>query len=55
VHYRIHYGTPIDLRAQCGGGVDLSAETVARAAAITRAALEKLLGEGLAARRGVFL
>jgi 1-acyl-sn-glycerol-3-phosphate acyltransferase len=55
VHYRIHYGTSIDLRAQCGGGLDLSAETVARAAAITRAALEKLLGEGLAARRGVFL
>jgi 1-acyl-sn-glycerol-3-phosphate acyltransferase len=55
VHYRIHYGAPIDLRAQCGGGPDLSAETVARAAAMTRAALEKLLGEALSARRGVFL
>jgi 1-acyl-sn-glycerol-3-phosphate acyltransferase len=54
VHYRIHYGTPINLRAHCGGNPHLSAETVAHAAAITRAALEKLLGEALAARRGVF-
>jgi 1-acyl-sn-glycerol-3-phosphate acyltransferase len=53
VHYRIHYGEPIDLRGEIGS--DLTTESVARAAAHTRAALETLLARGLAARKGVFV
>ena len=53
VHYRIHYGSPIDLRR--GAKLDLSTESVNRAAMRTRTALEELIATGLAARRGVFV
>jgi len=59
VHYRIHYGTPLDLAALAGvterdQPCHLSSETIARAAAATRAAVERLLEHGLAERRGIF-
>ena len=52
VHYHIHYGAPIDLRAEVGA--ELDTETIARAAALTQRAVERLIASGLAARRGVF-
>lgn len=53
VHYRIHYGPAISLRAP-GTPPDLRPETIQRAAAMTRAAVEQLIDAGLAARTGVF-
>ena len=51
VHYHIHYGSPIDLRA-LGSGSELNAHSVAHAAAVTRAAVEALIAQALAQRRG---
>lgn len=52
VHYHIHYGPPIDLRAATVS--ESSARAVEHAAAITRSAVETLIATGLATRKGVF-
>lgn len=54
VHYRIHYGAPLDLRRFASDG-PLTSEAIARANQATRAAVEALVAKGLAERRGVFL
>jgi 1-acyl-sn-glycerol-3-phosphate acyltransferase len=53
VHYRVHYGAPIDLRRWVGDG-DPSAAMIERAAAATREAVQALIERGLAERRGIF-
>jgi 1-acyl-sn-glycerol-3-phosphate acyltransferase len=53
VHYQIHYGTP--LRLWCDGRETFpSTRAVEQASAITKQALQSLLNEGLAARKGVY-
>lgn len=54
VHYRIHYGEPLDLTSYAPDG-QLTSEAVARANRATRAAVERLVAKGLRERRGVFL
>lgn len=50
VRYHLHYGAPIDL-----SGYDADdTESLAEAAAVTKAAVEALIAEGLAQREGVF-
>jgi 1-acyl-sn-glycerol-3-phosphate acyltransferase len=53
VHYRIHYGTPLELHGAEPSG-ELSALAIERAAATTQAAVKALVQQGLATRRGVF-
>jgi 1-acyl-sn-glycerol-3-phosphate acyltransferase len=53
VHYRIHYGPPLALWPD-DPHAELSARAIERAAAATRAAVEELMRQGLAARRGIF-
>jgi 1-acyl-sn-glycerol-3-phosphate acyltransferase len=53
VHYHLHYGAPIMLRSP-GMPVELHTESIERSASLTRAAVERLIREGRAARRGVF-
>ena len=53
VHYRLHYGAPIALGSAATAG-DLRTEAIERAASRTRAAVERLIREGRAARKGVF-
>lgn len=53
VHYHLHYGAPIVL-GPAGRPSDLSSHTVEHAASVTRTAVERLIRDGRAARRGVF-
>jgi 1-acyl-sn-glycerol-3-phosphate acyltransferase len=53
VHYHVHYGAPIILR-DADSPLDSSTQAVAQAAATTRVAVERLIAEGRAARRGIF-
>jgi 1-acyl-sn-glycerol-3-phosphate acyltransferase len=53
VHYHIHYGPPIDLHATMPAS-ESNARAIEHAAAITRAAVERLITSGLSARKGVF-
>ena len=53
VHYRILYGPPLDLAAYAAQGEPTS-EAFASATQAARAAVEQLLAQGLAERRGAF-
>ena len=51
VHYRIHYGAPVVLHDDLPPHAADDPEVLARAAGRTRAAVEAVIAEGLAARR----
>ncbi len=53
VHYHLHYGAPIDLRAEIGTDAD-DPEISGRAAARVRNAVEELVATGLRQRKGIF-
>jgi 1-acyl-sn-glycerol-3-phosphate acyltransferase len=53
VHYRIHYGPALDLASHAQDG-QVTSEAVAAAARAARAALQRLVEQGLAARSGTF-
>ena len=53
VHYRIHYGPALDLRAYLPAG-QLTSEGVAAASRAAQAAVASLLAQGLQERRGLF-
>jgi 1-acyl-sn-glycerol-3-phosphate acyltransferase len=53
VHYRLHYGQPLDLAAQLPPG-EPTAEAFAAASRLTRAEVERLVAQGLAERSSPF-
>jgi 1-acyl-sn-glycerol-3-phosphate acyltransferase len=53
VHYHLHYGEPIDLRARFGSS-ELSTALIDEGASVTREALQTLIDRGVQERGGVF-